>query len=340
MSEEVRRNVKTHLDVIKRIYGVENIVLSQRDGSPIESAGIWLSSKEVFGVCSSAAAIFNVAEHLHKSSLNYILIDGVRAKILVAPIRNSDNSPLTYGGQIDTSLLGNYRNSETEYFIAITTRPKTNLGSIFLKMKKSLQSIRKILDESGLEFKPPLRSFSEEEVKNIFESFSVKEDDDTSSNISTFSLRVTAELSSRIRDLVFNYSKNVPGVKVACITLTGGYALCKFSIDPVIEAEGAISFSLFDTSKRIIYMLKKTPISSVLCDCANYSHFIYDLSGGVFSTFISRGEKRLGLLRMLIPQYVKQMTGYLKEADKIKEADEIPNEGEFDIKQILEELNI
>ncbi|NVM54418.1 MAG: roadblock/LC7 domain-containing protein [Candidatus Helarchaeota archaeon] len=333
MSGEIIQEVKRHLVKIKKIYGVENIVLSQRDGSPIESAGIWLSKNEIFGVCSSTAAIFNVAEHLHKNSLNYILIDGIRAKILVAPLRNSDKSMLFNGLQTNNSNSGNNFKSETEYFIAITTRPKTNLGSIFIGMKKSLHSISKILDESGLEFKPPLRSFSEEEVKNILESFSVKEDDEISSKITTFSLKVTAELSSKIRDLVFDYSKNVPGVKVACITLSGGYPLCKFTLDPVIEAEGAISFSLFDTSKRIIYMLKKTPINSVLCECANYSHFIYDLSGGIFSTFISKGEKRLGLLRLLIPQYVKQMTGYLREADKTPEE-------EFNIKQILEELNI
>lgn len=329
MSGEAIQEVKRHLVNIKKIYGVENIVLSQRDGSPVESAGIWLSKNEIFGVCSSTAAIFNVAEHLHKKSLSYILIDGIRAKILVAPLRNSDFSEQS----AESSNFGVELPPETEYFIAITTRPKTNLGSIFIGMKKTLNSIREILENSNLEFKPPLRSFSEEEVRNILDSFSVKEEDETTSNINTFSLKITANLSSKIRDLVFDYSKNVPGVKLACITLTGGYPLCKFTLDPLIEAEGAISFSLFDTSKRIIYMLKKTTINSVLCECTDYSHFIYDLNGGIFSTFISKGEKRLGLLRLLIPQYVKQMTGYIKEADKT--SDDL-----FNIKQILEELNI
>ena len=333
MSGETIQEVKRHLVNIKKIYGVENIVLSQRDGSPVESAGIWLSKNEIFGVCSSTAAIFNVAEHLHKKSLNYILIDGIRAKILVAPLKNLDHALQSNELQIDSSNLGVDITPETEYFIAITTRPKTNLGSIFIGMKKTLNSIREILEDSNMEFKPPLRSFSEDEVKNILDSFSVKEDEETTSKINTFSLRITAELSSKIRDLVFDYSKNVPGVKLACITLTGGYPLCKFTLDPLIEAEGAISFSLFDTSKRIIYMLKKTPINSVLCECSNYSHFIYDLNGGIFSTFISKGEKRLGLLRLLIPQYVKQMTGYIKEVDK--SSDDL-----FNIKQILEELNI
>ncbi|MFX1295768.1 MAG: roadblock/LC7 domain-containing protein, partial [Promethearchaeota archaeon] len=286
MSGEMLQEIKSHLTNIKKIYGVENTVLSQRDGSPIESAGIWLSRNEIFGVCSSTAAIFNVAEHLHKNSLNYILIDGVRSKILVAPLRNSNNSIPPNDVQLDLSNSNFSHPFNTEYFIAITTRPKTNLGSIFIKMKNTLTSITHTLNNSEMEFKPPLRSFSEEEVKNILESFSVKEEIEKIDSIDTFSIKITAELSTKIRDLVFDYSKNVPGVKLACITLNGGYPICKFTLDPIIEAEGAISFSLFDTSKRIIYMLKKTPINSVLCECSNYSHFIYDLNGGIFSTFI------------------------------------------------------
>jgi len=333
LSGEILQEVKNYLIKIKKIYGVENTVLSQRDGSPIESAGIWLSKNEIFGVCSSTAAIFNVAEHLHKSALNYILIDGERAKILVAPLRNSTGKIKNNTSILENSGSNYDLSSNTDYFIAITTRPKTNLGSIFIGMKNTLNSIRDLLEKSGLEFKPPLRSFSEDEVKNILNAFSVKEDEQTSSNIETFSLKITANLSSRLRDLIFDYSKNVPGVKLACITLTGGYPLCKFTLDPMLEAEGAISFSLFDTSKRIIYMLKKTTINSVLCECSTYSHFIYNLDGGIFSTFISKGEKRLGLLRLLIPQYVKTMNQYLREAEKTPETI-------FNIKQIFEELNI
>ena len=336
MSGDVIQEIKSHLIKIKKIYGVENIVLSQRDGSPIESAGVWLSKNEVFGVCSSTAAIFNVAEHLHKEALNYILIDGVHAKILVAPLRNSDSSIRMNNLQMTDMNSNPHKFSDTEYFIAITTRPKTNLGSIFIGMKNSLNSIRASLENSEIDFKPPLRTFSSDEVESILNSFSVKEDDEVNSNINTFSIKITANLSTKIRDLVFDFSKNIPGVKLACITLTGGYPLCKFTIDPLIEeAEGAMSFSLFDTSKRIIFMLKKTSLNSVLCECSNYSHFIYDLTGGIFSTFIAKGVKqqKLGLIRLLLPQYIKTMNGYLGEVDKTP--DDL-----FNMKQIFEELNI
>ena len=319
-------DIKKHLKTIKGIFGVENVVLTQRDGQPIESSGVWLSKNEIFGVCSSTSAIFNVAELLHKDNLNYILIDGKRSKILITPIYINHNSiPLKE------------ESNKAEFFIAITTRPQVNLGGIFIKMKKKLEIIGKMITDSGENFKPPLRSFSEKEIDNILTSFSVKDKQETSSNkfIDTFTFKLDINISNKIRDIVFDFSKNVPGVNLAVVALNGGYSLCKFSLDPLIDSEGALPFSLYDTSRRIIWMLKKTEINNVFCDCKEYNHFIYGLiKGSIFSTYISKNnEKRLGLLRLMIPQYVNNLQSYLQEASK-KSIDSI------DINQLLEELNI
>ena len=86
----LQEKIKIHLDQIKQIKGVENAVLTQRDGNPIQSSGVWFSKDEIFNVCSAASAIFNVGIHLHPKDLKYILIEGKKAKILIAPL----NSPL------------------------------------------------------------------------------------------------------------------------------------------------------------------------------------------------------------------------------------------------------
>ncbi|NHI92767.1 MAG: hypothetical protein EAX96_09730 [Candidatus Lokiarchaeota archaeon] len=319
-------DIKKHLKIIKNIYGVENVVLTQRDGQPIESSGVWLSKNEIFGVCSSTSAIFNVAELLHKDCLNYILIDGKRAKILITPIYIENNTEIF-----------NQNSNRAEFFIAITTRPQVNLGGIFIKLKKKLEIIGKIISESKYDFKPPLRSFSEKEIENILNSFSVKNQQEIASDkfIDTFTFKLDISISNKIRDVVFDFSKNVPGVNLAIVALNGGYSLCKFSLDPLIDSEGALPFSLFDTSRRIIWMLKKTEINNVLCDCKKYNHFTYGLlKGSIFSTYISKNnEKRLGLLRLMIPQYVNSLQSYLQEASK-KSIDS------FDINQLLEELNL
>ncbi|MHA1314450.1 MAG: hypothetical protein ACTSSI_00125 [Candidatus Helarchaeota archaeon] len=333
MSEiQITRQLRAHLNKIKRIFGVENVVVSQRDGNPIESVGVWLSKHDIFGLCSSTSAIFNVAEILHGFDLNYILIDGRNSKILIAPIYNkSSHSELS-------DVPENQPPSRAEFFVSVTTRPKVNLGGIFIKMRQILQDISFSLEKSGQDFKPPLRNFSETEVQDILNSFKVKEElesNQENKSISTFSMRMSSETSEKIRDCVYDFLKNVPGVKIASVALNGGYTLCKFSLDPLIDNQGAMSYSLYDTSRRIIWMLRKTQLNHVLCECKNHAHFIYGIiDGSIFSTYIKKSmDKRLGLLRLIIPQYIQTLQQYMGEAKKEKFS-------EFDFKELLEELNV
>ena len=307
MDEPIQR-IKTFLNSIKSITGVENVVLTQRDGQPIESSGVWLSKNEIFGVCSIVSAVFNVAEQLHGNRLNYMLIDGERAKILIAPINLG---------------LGNDRKfcvqNKSEYFLTVTARIRVNLGAIMISMRDTLLKIAKTINDSGENFKPPLRSYDENELKRILASFNLKDDDDMMENVDLSNINIDEQLSNKIRDCIFDFYRNVPGVKLASIALNGGYPLLNVSLDMKdIEAEGALSYSLYDTSKRIINTLKKTPINNVLCECIDYSHFIYGIKYGIFSTYISSTQKRLGLLRLLIPQYVNLLSDYMKTAKKVE----------------------
>ena len=76
---DLNEQISHHLDQIRRIPGVENTVLTQRDGNPINSAGVWLSQDEVFNVSASLSAIYNSGLELHKTNLKKIIIEGPRA---------------------------------------------------------------------------------------------------------------------------------------------------------------------------------------------------------------------------------------------------------------------
>ncbi|MHA1268209.1 MAG: roadblock/LC7 domain-containing protein [Candidatus Helarchaeota archaeon] len=303
--EDIMNQIKYHLRQIKSITGVENVVLTQRDGQPIESAGVWLSKNEIFGVCSIVSAIFNVAEQLHIDTLNYLLIDGERAKILVAPIH-------THMEQFNA-------NTKAEYFLTVTAKLKVNLGAIMLSMRDTLSGISRTIEASGNDFKPPLRSYDKNALKQILDSFNVKEDGSFQESYSTININLSEEISNKIRDCIFDFSRTVPGVKMASISLNGGYNLLNVNLDSnVTQSEGALSYTLFDTSKKVISTLKQTPINNVLIDCDGYTHFIYGCEMGIFSTYISRGQKRLGLLRLLIPQYVKIISDLLLQSQKLE----------------------
>ena len=122
----LKEKIQIHLDQIKQLKGVENAVLTQRDGNPIQSTGVWFSKDEIFNVSSATSAIFNVGIHLHPEDLKYILIEGKKAKILIAPL----NSPLHYSLNRILERQGILNNAH-EFFIAITAQPNINLGGIF-----------------------------------------------------------------------------------------------------------------------------------------------------------------------------------------------------------------
>ena len=134
LNDEIRMN----LEKIRATKGVENAVLTQRDGNPIQYSGIWFSKSEIFSVSAATSAIYNCGLQLHKDQLKYILIEGNKAKILLTPLRNFGTATLNRILEAQ-NLSGN----DDEFFIAITTKPTVNLGGIFLKTRQSLIDIKK-----------------------------------------------------------------------------------------------------------------------------------------------------------------------------------------------------
>ncbi|MFX1325367.1 MAG: hypothetical protein ACFE8N_10445 [Promethearchaeota archaeon] len=331
---QLNEKIGIHLDQIKQIKGVENAVLTQRDGNPIQSTGVWFSKDEIFNVSSATSAIFNVGIHLHPKDLKYILIEGKKAKILIAPlnspVHNSLNRILEYQGILD---------DRHEFFIAITAQPNINLGGIFLQTSECLRKIKTSLITSGESFKPPLIQFNSQKIQNIIEGFNVKENEDISFKLSPFSLSFSENVSLELRKALNTISVAVPDLRYAFITIEGGFIASKLlkKVDVRIETLdkiSAMSYSLFQTANRCAWLLKKMNADSILLDCQNSFQFIDGLGKAIFSTVIGKARQKLGLIRLILPQFTKKIDVLLKEASEIQDV------RTFDIKRMLGELVI
>jgi len=332
---DLKEKIGTYLDQIKRIRGVENAVLTQRDGNPIQSSGVWFSKDEIFNVSSATSAIYNVGIHIHPHDLKYILIEGRKAKILIAPlqgsIRHSLNRIINKQGIFE---------SDNEYFIAITAQPDTNLGGIFLQTRECLKQIKTTLITSGESFKPPLIQFNEEQVQKILNSFNVKENEENQLEIKPFSLNLSDNLLFELRKVLNNFSIAIPDLHYAHVTIEGGFIASKIlKQNPIqtknnIDKLSAMSYSLFQTANRCAWLLKKMNADTILLDCEYTFHFIYGMDRAIFSAEIGKFKQKLGLIRLIIPQFSRKINNILKEASQIK----IPKT--FDIKSILGELII
>ena len=330
----LQEKIKIHLDQIKQLRGVENAVLTQRDGNPIQSAGVWFSKDEIFNVCSAASAIFNVGIHLHPNDLKYILIEGKKAKILIAPL----NSPLHFSLNRILEQQGIFDKNH-EFFIAITAQPKVNLGGIFLQTNECLKKIKTSLITSGDSFKPPLIQFDGQKIQSILKGFDVKEDKNLDIRISSFSLSFSESISLELKKILNDFSFTIPDLKYAIVSIEGGFIAAEMLKNSSIQKEkldriSAMSYSVFQTANRCSWLLKKMHTENILIDCHNSFQFINGLGKAIFCTEIGKTKQKLGLLRLILPQFLNKID------DLIKRASEIQEPYPFDIKRLLGDLVI
>ncbi len=331
---QLKEKIGVHLDQIKSIKGVENAVLTQRDGNPIQSSGVWFSKDDIFNVCSAASAIFNVGIHLHPKDLNYILIEGKNAKILIAPLnaplQSSLNKILEQQGILDNN---------NEFFIVITAESTINLGGIFLQTNQCLRNIKTTLITSGESFKPPLIQFNNQKVQNIIENFSVKENEQVDLKVRPFSMCFSESVSLDFKKVLNDFSLTIPDLKYAFITIEGGFIASRILKNITLSSEeldksSAMSYSLFQTANRCAWLLKKMKVENITLDRQESIQLIYGMSKSIFSTEIGKTRQKLGLLRLVMPQFSNKINAIIQRATELQDYKK------FDVKKLLGQLLI
>jgi len=330
----LKEKIQIHLNQIKQLRGVENVVLTQRDRNPIQSTGVWFSKDEIFNVSSATSAIFNVGIYLHPNDLRYILIEGKKAKILIAPLSSSIHNSLNKIIEKQGIL-----NDNNEFFIAITAQPNINLGGIFLQTNECLRKIKSTLITSGETFKPPLIQFNDQKIRNVIDGFNVKEDEHYQSKIFSNSLSFSEITSISLKKTLRDFSRTIPDLVYAFITIDGGFIVSSLVKNIIINNRtldnvSAMSFSLLQTANRCAWLLKKMRAEHVLLDCEKSFQFINGLENGLFSAKIAKSKQKLGLLRLIIPQFSRKINELISDASKIQD------HRSFDVKKLLGELII
>lgn len=273
--------IAQHLGNIKTIPGVENVVLTQKDGVPIKSAGVWFSKEDIFRVCSATSAIYAVAQRLHPT-LSHILMEGEGAKIFIAPV-----------------------DTPSDYYMAVTTQPRVNLGHVFMRMSQSVKAIRSLVPTYDDGVVAPLRTFTDDDVDRIQQAFQVRPEIEQQSNLGSVNLQVTPELIGSIDHTIKNFVKMLPGILSSAVILKGGYLLSNFNAPS--ENYAAMVYSLFDTARRLAWLIKNMYVSQVLCMSGHINHVIYELDAAMFSTNLDQNQTRLGMVRLLVGSVIKEL---------------------------------
>jgi predicted regulator of Ras-like GTPase activity (Roadblock/LC7/MglB family) len=170
------------------ITGVENVVLIQKDGLPVASAGVWFSKEEVFAVASSTCAIFGVAKLIH-GEFKYLLMESETSKVFLASLPN-----------------------DPDYFLTVTTAPRVNLAALFIEMRENLSRLSYLLRQHVDGRLPPLRSYSSDETSRVLQGFAVAEGRDTTYGISRSVISLDRSQALSLRALLRQVHDSIPNI--------------------------------------------------------------------------------------------------------------------------------
>ncbi len=299
MSDELTETLQN----IKQITGVENVVLIQKDGLPVASAGVWFSKEEVFAVASSTCAIFGVAKLIH-GDFKYLLMESETSKVFLASLPK-----------------------DPDYFLTVTTAPRVNLAALFIEMKDNLSRLSYLLRQQVDGRLPPLRSYSSDETSRVLEGFAVAEGRDTTYGVSRSVISLDRSQALSLRALLRQVHDSIPNIGSVFLSLSGGVrvSLEGFTNDRL----AAMSFALHDASERVVRTLRNSSLQTVLCETATTRHFIYAVPNGVFSLWVDKESQKLGLMRLLLKHYIEEIRRVLSSVSMVKPA--VPD----DLKELL-----
>ncbi len=299
MSDELTETLQN----IKTITGVENVVLIQKDGLPVASAGVWFSKEEVFAVASSTCAIFGVAKLIH-GDFKYLLMESETSKVFLASLPN-----------------------DSDYFLTVTTAPRVNLAALFIEMKDNLSRLSYLLRQHIDGRLPPLRSYSSDETSRVLEGFAVAEGRATTYGTSRSIISLDRSQALSLRALLRQVHDSIPNIGSVFLSLSGGVrvSLEGFTNDRL----AAMSFALHDASERVVRTLRNSSLQTVLCETDTTRHFIYSVPNGVFSLWVDKESQKLGLMRLLLKHYIEEIRRVLSSVSMVKPA--VPD----DLKELL-----
>ncbi|NOR38224.1 MAG: hypothetical protein GQ580_01385 [Candidatus Thorarchaeota archaeon] len=299
MSDELTETLQN----IKTITGVENVVLIQKDGLPVASAGVWFSKEEVFAVASSTCAIFGVAKLIH-GDFKYLLMESETSKVFLASLPD-----------------------DSDYFLTVTTAPRVNLAALFIEMKDNLSRLSYLLRQHIDGRLPPLRSYSSDETSRVLEGFAVAEGRATTYGTSRSIISLDRSQALSLRALLRQIHNSIPNIGSVFLSLSGGIrvSLEGFTNDRL----AAMSFALHDASERVVRTLRNSSLQTVMCETDTTRHFIYSVPNGVFSLWVDKDSQKLGLMRLLLKHYIEEIRRVLSSVSMVKPA--VPD----DLKELL-----
>lgn len=273
---------------IQETMGVENVVIVERNGYPLVSAGVWLSRDEIFEVSASAAAI-NASMHQYNCDMRYALFEGESYKVSLFNIPEMN-----------------------EFFLIMTMSSKVNLGAAIIKATKRLGEIRNRLKEILLTATAPLIEYTKDELREIEKGFQVKYTSKSKNfDIYKSDLYLDESTIHALNKIVSNLKTSLgPVLENIALTTLGGFVIISNSN----ESYGNILMSaVFDAAKKLLGTLRDVEMEQLMLVYPSNYFIMQSINNIVLQLKVTK-EIKLGLLRFIINATKKSIKEVLKRA--------------------------
>ncbi|MHA1506114.1 MAG: hypothetical protein ACTSR0_02845 [Candidatus Asgardarchaeia archaeon] len=271
------REVKGLCEELRKIKGVENIILTTRDGHPISISGLWISKRDIFDMCSITAAVNTTISQMVRG-YQYTLIEGSYSKLAIFPLSES-----------------------IEAYMSVMMREDTNLGALILKSKRTIGKILDIIHKIRGALEVPLVEFKDEDISMIVENLNIIRGLEREQHrMKDFyrDLNLSVDAIRKIRKLVEEFKIKIPSVREVYIAGNGGYPI--YSSEPYVYDKINFYYSTFDLFSKLVFSLKRDEVESMLIKTKDKYYIFKRLKGSTLVVLSEVDGTKLGLTRILM----------------------------------------
>lgn len=296
---ELKNNLKEICDEIQGIIGIENVILVEKNGYPLVSAGVWLSRDEIFEVSAISSAINASIRKISEDTI-YSLVEGENYKLALFRIPIVDN-----------------------FFLVTTMSNRVNLGALILKTNQVLQNVGYELERLSAIVTTPLLSYDDSEIKAIERNFQIKAHEKNENvRISRTDLFLDKSNMDALNEIILNFKASLEGVlKTFSLTTIGGLPIL---VSEMSSNESIILSTVFDSSRKLLYTLRNTNIEQFTNVSASDYYIIQAIDNLIIYLRLDREKVKLGLLRFLLSALKKAIKKSISFATKDSTAKPLP----------------
>ena len=298
---KIRKKIAEHLQEITNSQIIDNIILLQKDGYPIQANGVWVSKLEVFELCNAVSLLYYFSHRILESSTRVSIKSDGRKFIITS---------LSYILQ-DFDLLDKNKKEldkgeKNRYLMVFTLKDKNlPLREVFRNIKDEVTKIWNLLRTTDNRIKNIQPRLTDDQIQEVLKGFDIKNNSNQVEQINK------ARLTRKMDDL-YNLITYYPNFKQISVFYQGKLVYSKLdkertSQNNLKDSENSEKYlRIFQNALKVSWILKRVNPEIIILDSENYYGLISGFKESINFLKISKTNGRIAIIKDIFPVITKK----------------------------------